>query len=194
MGTTGSGKTYKMHELLQAESSCFLFNLMDDEKFETWGVSCDTAEDAFHLAWKCRTEGKPFRIKLQSDDVEMFDYFCKLLIKQPYGHGAFTDTAIAVDELALFCSPSWMPDGLRHLVRLGRHTNARLYATTQRPPDINPFIRSQAKEIYLFQMHEPADLDVFRKRIESPERLITLQQGEYILWYPNQMKKSLPTE
>lgn len=180
MGTTGSGKTYKMNELLQTEDRCFLWDLMGDPKFESWGVCCDSLEDAIHLAGKT----EKFRIRLQFADVERFDYLCKCLVKKPHGLEVFRDVTMAVDELAIFTNPHWMPEGLSNLVRLGRHTGAKLLATTQRPPDINIFIRSQCKENYLFQMHEKADLDTFRNRLPDPERLVRLKVGEFILWNP----------
>jgi hypothetical protein len=181
MGTTGSGKTWKMRELLREEKRCFLFDTMADPKFEDFGVVCDTVEDAVALAGK--TEN--FRIRLQFSDVERFDFICRLMVKRPHGYQAFTECTLAVDELALFTSPHWMPPGLNDLVRLGRHTGGKLIATTQRPPDINIFIRSQCKENYLFQMHEKADLDTFRGRLENPEELVKLKIGEYKLWNPS---------
>jgi hypothetical protein len=153
---------------------------MADEKFETWGVLVDSLTDAIKLASKT----PKFRIRMQFDEEERFDFLCKTLIKQPHGLEVFRDCCIAVDELAMFVSSQWMPDNLRNLIRLGRHTGAGLIATTQRPPDIHPFIRSQAKQQYLFQMHEPADLQVFAKRVPQVERLTQLRIGEYILWQP----------
>lgn len=188
MGTTGSGKTYLLHQHLKGEKQVFVFDLMADRKFENYGVLVDTCKDAVVLARRCYEEKKPFHIRMQTADVDHFNFFCRLLVKQPFGLDAFRNTLIVVDELAMFCSSNWMPEHLSNLVRLGRHTMGGLWATTQRPPDINPFIRSQAKEVYLFQMHEQADLDVFRKRIENVDRLIKQKQGEYILWNPQNTK------
>jgi hypothetical protein len=181
MGTTGSGKTWKMRELLRSETRVFLFDTMGDAKFEDFGVICDNVQDAVTLASKT----PQFRIRLQFKDEERFDFICRLMVKRPHGHEAFPNCTLAVDELAMFTTPHYMPGGLEDLVRLGRHTNARLIATTQRPPDINIFIRSQCKENYLFQMHEKADLDTFRNRLPDTERLVKLKIGEYILWNPS---------
>jgi len=186
MGTTGSGKTYKMNELMKDVPRVFLFDLMADKHFENWGVLCEDCESAVHLA----RQTEKFHIRMQFAEPERFNFMCKLLVKRPMGHEAFPNTLIVVDEIAMFCSPQWMPESLSDLVRLGRHTNAQLIATTQRPPDIHPFIRSQAKEWYLFQMHEERDLDVFKRRVPNVEQLINLQQGAFILWLPQQMKKS----
>lgn len=181
MGTTGSGKTYKMRELLAKEDRVFLFNTMSDEKFEDWGVTCDTIQDAITLAQKT----EKFRIKLEFTDEQRFDFLCRCMVKAPMGYAVFRNCVLAVDELALFTKPQYMPEGLRLLVRLGRHTGARLIATTQRPPDINIFIRSQCKENYLFQMHEKVDLDTFRGRVPDVDKLVKLKIGEYILWNPS---------
>lgn len=180
MGTTGSGKTYMMRELLRKEDRVFLFDSMADPKFEDFGVVVDDMADAVHLAQKT----EKFHIRFQFTDIERFDFICRTMVKRPHGYETFRDCTLAVDELALFTNPHWMPPGLSDLVRLGRHTGAKLLATTQRPPDINIFIRSQCKENYLFQMHEKADLDTFRGRLPDPERLVRLKIGEYILWNP----------
>jgi DNA helicase HerA-like ATPase len=134
-----------------------------------------------------RTE--KFHIRIQDKDPDKFDAFCSLLVKKPHGLEKFHNVCIAVDEVSRFCSSNWCPDQLDNIIRLGRHTNCRFIATSQRPPDVNPLIRSQAKEIYLFQMHEPGDLDTFRKRVPNPERLINLKVGEFILWKPGAMEK-----
>jgi DNA helicase HerA-like ATPase len=184
MGTTGSGKTYKMRELLNEERRVFLFDTMADPKFEDYGILCDEVADGVALASKTPN----FRVRFQFSDLERFDFVCRLLVKKPHGYEAFTNVCLAVDELALFTNPHWMPPGLNDLTRLGRHTGAKLLATTQRPPDINIFIRSQCKENYLFQMHEKADLDTFRNRLPEPERLVRLKIGEYMLWNPTALE------
>lgn len=191
MGTTGSGKTTKMHKLLLKERRAFLFDLMGAEQFENWGVVCDSLADGLRLAERCIASDLPYRIRFQFSDVDRFNFLCSLGVKKPHGKGALRDFCIAVDELAMFCSSQWLPSSLENIVRLGRHTGCRFMATTQRAPDIHPFIRSQAKEQYLFQTHEPADLDYYRKRLQEPERLITLKVGECLLWTPGQTEKFL---
>ena len=85
IGTTGTGKTYKMRELLNRENRCFLFDLMADPKFENWGVLVDNVEDAVRLAKKTDR----FRVRMQFDEVERFDFLCKLHVKQPHGFQLF---------------------------------------------------------------------------------------------------------
>jgi hypothetical protein len=43
-----------------------------------------------------------------------------------------------------------------------------------------------SREQYLFQMHEPADIDYFAKRLSRDQlrALINLKTGEYIKWIP----------
>jgi hypothetical protein len=181
MGTTGSGKTYMMRELLRQEPRVFLFDMMSDPKFEDFGVWCENVSDAVALARKT----EKFRIRLSFKDEDQFDFLCSLMVRKPEGLEAFKDCTLAIDELAIFTTPHYIPEGLENLVRFGRHTGAKLIATTQRPPDINIFIRSQCKENYLFQMHEKADLDTFRNRLPDVEQLVRLKIGEHILWNPS---------
>src|SRR4029077_9704017 len=113
IGTTGTGKTYKMRELLNREHRCFLFDLMADEKFQNWGILVDNAEDAVRLASKT----EKFRVRMQFDSVEQFDFICRLHVKQPHGLQFFENSTIAVDELAMFCSSAWMPEHLKNVIR-----------------------------------------------------------------------------
>jgi Cdc6-like AAA superfamily ATPase len=184
LGTTGTGKTTLMEKLLKAEDRCIVFDMMAATQFEQWGVLCDTYEDALTLM--ARTP--KFHIRLQLKDPDKFDRFCSLFVKKPHGLEKFHNVCVAVDEISRFCSSNWIPDKLDDIIRLGRHTNCRFIATSQRPTDVHINIRANSKEIYLFQMHEPADLDAFRKRVPNPERLIQLKVGEYILWNPSAMQ------
>lgn len=169
-----------MKELLAKEPRVLLFDLMADPKFQEWGILVESCEDVVKLAR--RTE--KFHIRLQFDDVERFDFICKLLVKSPHGLEAFPKTCIAVDEVSMFCSPYFMPQSFKDLIRLGRHTEASFIGTTQRPPDIHTLILSQAKEWYLFQMHLPRDIDYLKKFVPDIERARNLKTGEHILWKP----------
>jgi hypothetical protein len=154
---------------------------MADPKFQDWGILVDNLEDGIKLA----TRQPKYRVRMQFSSMEQFEMLCYFHVKRPHGAEVFWNSLIAVDELAFFCSSAWIPPNLTNVIRLGRHNQARFIATTQRPPDINTFIRSQAKEQYLFQMHEPGDLDYFRKRIPNVEQLTQLKRGQYILWTPD---------
>jgi hypothetical protein len=174
-----------MRELISSEPRIFVFDLMADPQFSDFGVTVETAEDAIHLALKSGARGN-FRIRLQFADVERFAFLCSALVKKPHGRGLLYNSCIAVDELSLFCSSYWAPEELKVLIRLGRHSGARLIATSQRPADIYSLILSQTKELYLFQMHLPRDVDYLRKFVPEIERVKNLKRGEFILWTPNE--------
>jgi len=169
-----------MSELVRREKRCILFDLMADPKFEDWGVIVDNCKDLVKLA----TKTERFNIRVQFDEVERFDFICSLTLRKPHGLEVLPDTCIAVDEISSFCSPYYMPKYFGGLIRLGRHSNARFIGTTQRPPDINPLILSQAKEWYLFQMHLPRDVEYLKKFVPEIDKVRTLKIGEYILWTP----------
>jgi hypothetical protein len=184
MGTTGSGKTFRLQQMLEHEHRCFLFDLMADPKFQEWGVLVDSPKDALRLA--SRTEN--FHIRMQFDDVDAFDFICSLCVKQPHGLEVLNSSCVAVDELSLLCTPHWIPEHLANLIRLGRHTDAKFIATTQRPPDINQLVLSQAREWHLFQMHLPRDVDYLKKFVPDIERVRSLPRGEAIVWTPSQVQ------
>jgi hypothetical protein len=177
MGTTGSGKTYKFTEHLQQEdSNVILFDTMADEKLARFGILVDSAADMTVLATK-ETQSKKFHIRIQSDDTVIFDHACQLAMK-------LGNVRIAVDELSMFCNSNYMPPEFKKLVRLGRHKNAGLMATTQRPPDIQALIISQCQEMYLFQMHLPNDVRYLSQFVPDTDRLLNLKRGQFILWNP----------
>ena len=155
---------------------------------ETWGVMVNSIADAVHLACK----SPRFRIRLHTTNVEAFNFVCDVAMQ-------LGNCTIAVDEIALYCSSHYMPEKLARLIRLGRKARPDLriggrtafIGTTQRPSDIHNFILSQCKEWYIFQMHLPQHIAYLRGFVPQIEQAITLKQGEYLLWNPenHQMKK-----
>src|SRR6516164_983841 len=99
-GTTGSGKTWKLRELLARYNRVFLFDLMADPKLANWGILVDNLEDGMRLALK----QPKYRVRMQFDSMETFDRLCYFHVKKPHGMEVFNNSLIAVDELAFFCS------------------------------------------------------------------------------------------
>lgn len=188
MGTTGSGKTYLFCKHMKEEQPGgrqFIFDTMADEKLERYGVVCSGAADAVALAAKSGTAG-PFHIRLQVDDPGQFSIICQAAMR-------LGNCCLWIDELSLFCNSQWIPEDFRKVIRLGRHRAVSVRATTQRPPDIQTLILSQTKEVYLFQMHLPNDIDYLNKFIPNVERCKTLTQGAYILWTPGTQAPPIPS-
>lgn len=187
MGTTGSGKTFLFCKHMKDEQPAgrqFIFDTMADEKLERYGVLVSGAADAIALAAKSGSRG-PFHIRLQVDDAGQFAMVCQAAMR-------LGNCCLWVDELSLFCSSAWIPEDFRKVIRLGRHRAVSVRATTQRPPDIQTLILSQTKEVYLFQMHLPNDIDYLNKFIPNVERCKTLARGQYILWTPGTQPQPQP--
>src|SRR5882672_3179938 len=188
LGTTGSGKTYKLREFLDEEDRCLCFDPGGDALLESWGVAVTNCRDAVHLA----TKTPRFRIRMLFNKAEQFNFMCDIAMR-------LGNVTVAIDELALFCTSHWMPDNLEKIIRLGRKERTELgingrvsfIGTTQRPPDVHNFILSQAKDWYIFQMHLPQHVDYLRKFVPGIERALNLKQGEFIRWTPQKRNSSL---
>src|SRR3990167_6928295 len=100
VGTTGSGKTYRAVEIIKPLPRLFILNPTgaDEPKLEALGVYCERKQDMVTLAH--RTE--KFCLRSHDVDEEDFEFVCEL------AHSV-GDCTIMIDELALFCSPNYLP-------------------------------------------------------------------------------------
>lgn len=182
LGTTESGKTYLFCKHLDEEDKVIVFDPTGDEKLEKFGIHVATAKDLVALIRQPTKTGK-FRIRLTTDNPELFDFACRVAME-------VGDLTLAIDEGSSYCNPSWMPKYFKDVVRLGRHAGptghgrVKYMITSQRMPDLNPLILSQAKGWYLFQMHLPRDIEYLKKFVPDIEQCIDLKQGECLIWKP----------
>ncbi len=70
---------------------------------------------------------------------------------------------LLVDEVDMFCEPTWIPDEFARLVKYGRHPKVATLCISRAPAEVHRTITRQAWEIYCFAIAEPRDLDYLRK-------------------------------
>lgn len=90
---------------------------------------------------------------------------------------------LVVDETPLCCrggrlAPGW----LRRVCLHGRKRNVSWVFCTQRPQDMPRSLTSQASEVFLFGMQEPADVEHFRGRGFNANDVLSLKPGEVLHW------------
>lgn len=111
----------------------------------------------------------PFRVLYQPQfyPEEHLEAVCRLL-------AAAGNCTIAVDEVADYCSASWMPEMLSYLARCGRHPGVSLCWTSQRPADVARRLTSVSAHLNVFRLREGVDLAWLRGRGMTEEQMAEL--------------------
>jgi len=123
-----------------------------------------------------------FRINYQwngeLDQIEDFEYVASLAY-------ACKNIVFVIEEVSLFCNPSYVPRPLAKIVSIGRHRNLSLYCTSQTPKQINTLIRSQSSEIISFSQTEPAHIEWCRAVMGDKADIInSLKPFQALKWTP----------
>lgn len=103
--------------------------------------------------------------------------------------GKMKRTLVVVDEASVYCSPSFLPDELAMLVRLGRHNELSQVYAARRPSELNRDLTAQSDLIVTFQQQEPRDLDYLRA-VMGPEGDNARTLGKYEILVSGDMAKA----
>lgn len=87
---------------------------------------------------------------------------------------AVRNCVVVIEELGMHSGPHNLSAGLGELIRMGRHRNVRLVATTQRPADVHKLIISQA-DLVLGRTFETNDVRYLKGFYEEADRLADLK-------------------
>lgn len=164
-GKTGSGKSTLFRKMILKEKRFIILDTLSEYKELSPPFPALFIDD-LALLYDCLADyhHSPFRIVFDPEDPEavlklasgqeisVFEEACKLV----YTH--LENVTLGVEEIASLVSPGFAPEYLRKIIRFGRHSSISLFATTQRPPEIPPVIRSQLTKLISFAQHEPNDL------------------------------------
>lgn len=194
-GRTGTGKSYLLHKLLDAETRLLVylpkreevtwraiyFDALDKDEairfWEFWGRCVLTRAD-----WVMRLHR--FRLVYQPRDAfspEEFEHLCL----SAYLCG---DLAFVAEDVMGYCGTiSQLGSGFKTLLTAGRTKGVTCYMVAQRPYRIPREVTSQAREAYIFQSHEPADVDYVKDAfgLDAAERMGALGEYEYVHWLDN---------
>ena len=110
--------------------------------------------DVHEMLLEAAKGGLSNRVVLQAPRGQ-FDVFCKFC----YRAGSLT---CVVDEINLFCRPSFCPTPLLELLRIGRHARVDLIFAARRPAEVARDLTAQADEIIAYKTIEPNDLKWFQ--------------------------------
>lgn len=174
-GTRGSGKSYSVKKMLQQERRFLVYDIMSE--YEQGIVFGTETNLQFRQFWrKCyrhnfRLVYRPIRPKVE---IEML---ADLVF-------ALGDMTFVVEEIDSICSPHELPEIFSWIIQRGRHRNITLVGVTPAPFGINRDLTRQAKEIRVFRIKEPRDIDYLKNLLgaEIEAKIAALGQYEYIKW------------
>lgn len=171
VGKRGCGKSYLARTMI---ANCKRVLCYDSNRHDyTAGVVCDGLS-VIKSYWR-RVVGGPYQLIYRSDKPRAdFDTVCKIVM-------AAGDTVFVVDEVDMYFDKGEPSEAFSDVIRRGRHNDIDLVGITQRPRQMGE-IRSMANEVYIFETHEPSDLQYFKQSFSEKlvEMIKRLKQFEYV--------------
>lgn len=176
IGRKGSGKSTFARRVLERCARLFVFDTMGEHSWVPNTFRDMEKADQF-LAW-AETE-ECFAGRYVPED-EMQGDFAELA-GIVYDQG---EMLLAVEEIPLLCSASYIPPELGRLVRLGRHRRLSLAWTAQRAAEVSRTLTAMTDVFVLFSCTEPRDLDAIRERCgaEIAEKVSRLGLHDCLIW------------
>jgi hypothetical protein len=74
------------------------------------------------------------------------------------------DCTLLCEEVDTLCSPSWIDESLKKIVKYGAHRNIALVAVSRRLPEVSRLLSSQANCVITFKQAEGIDLSALKQR------------------------------
>lgn len=107
---------------------------------------------------------------------EAFPWVCKVA-------SAARDCTLLVDEVSMYTTASWSPEGFEELIQYGRHHRVRMVCVSRRPTEVPKDLTGNAARIYVFLSHEPRDVTYFRQFIgPDAEKILSLPPFTPLVW------------
>ena len=176
IGQKGSGKSTLAHRVLERCARLFVFDMMGEHSWVPNTFRDLEKADQF-LAWAQTQEHFAGRYV---PNYELVDDFAELAgIVYDLG-----EMLLAVEEIPLLCSASYIPPEMGRLVRLGRHRRVSLLWTAQRAAEVSRTLTAMTDVFLLFSSTEPRDLDAIRERCgaEIAEKVSRLGLHDCLIW------------
>lgn len=156
LGESGGGKSTVAQQLVASSRRLIVVAPYMKTPYDTLGFSSyEAARSAFLAAGP--EAMKEFRISIAAFTPKELAAVCRLA-------WALAPVDLVLDETAtIIPNASAAPDELRYICQIGRHAGhdekqpVRLLAIGQRPANLPPYLRAEAKEVYVFALASEKD-------------------------------------
>jgi hypothetical protein len=176
IGVKGSGKSTAFAALLKRRERLIVWDAMAEHSWIPNRLESPEALRTF-LQWSRKRERFAASYIPSGDLGEEVEEVARMV----YARG---DLAFGIEELALVCSPSYIPPVLGRLVRTGRHKRLDVIWTCQRVSEVARIVTALTDEFVLFSQREPRDLDAISDRCgrDVSEKVAALGLHGHFLW------------
>jgi hypothetical protein len=176
LGKRGFGKSTALHAALKSEPRVLLFDTLRERTYDDFQRIDSFPELCRFLARSPRFFHVAYSWHGDVTREEDFERVCDAVM-------ACRSLVFAVDEVDLYCSPTYLPRGLDMAVSIGRHQGISVWCATRRPKEVHPLIRSQSSRITSFAQTEPGDLEWCRAVMgDMTEQLPKLPRYKAVEW------------
>ena len=155
-GRKGSGKSTVARRILERSPRVFVFDTVGDHRWVPNSFRHFEDADQF-LVWAEDRDYFAGRYIPQFDLGRDFEDVCDIVYHQG-------DLLLAVEEVPMLCSPSYLPPSFDRIVRLGRHRKISALWTAQRMAEVARRLTAATDVFILFAHTEPRDLDAIADR------------------------------
>lgn len=176
IGSTGAGKSSYVKAEIAADKRILIFD-PDDEYGEIPGIFSALTPGKLLERLKA-SKGGPFRGRLVAGGVDNFEFINSAAF-------VWTNCTLVAEELADVTKPSWAPPFWGRVIRRGARKRAiRIFATTQRPAEVDKTIFSQATMIRTGLLGRDADRRSVAAELDvSPAEIAALNELDFLEYH-----------
>lgn len=110
------------------------------------------------------------------NDSELFNKINEFVFR----HG---NMLYVIDEVDFYVTANRIPFSFAKLFRYGRHKNIDLITITRRPAEIPRITTAMTDKFLIFRLHEPNDLEYFKKLSSTlPDKIKSLEKFKFLTY------------
>lgn len=155
-GKTGSGKSYiTKYMVYNYFNRVVVLDIMNEYEHKDFEIFTDF--NSFKEYYKDNYKEKDFKVILKfSDSIEEYEYAMELV----YFYGKMM---IVIEEIHNYASSKYITPVLNKILRMGRHRDISVLATSQRFNDLNLIFRVNIDVLIAHNLTMPNDIEYLSK-------------------------------
>jgi hypothetical protein len=175
----GSGKTYKVAQMVSQSERVAVFDLVRESAYS---ICTPYVGKPREFAANIHPSVKAFRCAYRPIDIQMDKDLVKVPELEPFIKLCFLrgDMTMVIDEAHLICSGRNCPRSLLVSSLVGRHRNLNIVVVAQRFTGVHGSLRANADEFWFWKIIEPADVDGIAERcgVDTANKVFELKPLE----------------